>query len=714
MAQARRILISAAASIALLGIASVAIGITAAGSDARAARGVSPVSSWVVDGTVYAIAATAKDVVLGGDFSLIGRPTGTWAAVDQDGAVHVRSVVTDTVSAAVTDGSGGWYLEGDIGSVGSVARTRVVHLLASGRLDMKWHPEVNGTVDALTRIGTTLYLGGEFTKFGGLSRPGLAAVDIKTGGVMSWNPGVAGKKDADVYVSALAPSTDGRTVYVGGAFTRIGGQATSNLGAADAATGKARAWHAVLNDDVTALAATAGVVYVAGDFTKVGGQVRNGLAALSVKTGKPTQWDPDCDGSVSQIVVSPAGSPIFVAGDFASIGEKSRRGLAAVDNRTGAATPWDPNVAGFVNSIALAPNEHTVYFGGEFDSVGDLERSNLAAVDSRTGLATAWNPEAIGDVDVVAEGVSGQLDVGGEFLSIGAVSRTSLVELNLDGSLTDWAPQMTGTVRSIAATPDGSRLYLGGRFTIGTSRTQQSLAIADPSARAVTPWGPTANSGVWAIAPSPDGQTVFLGGAFTTIGGKTRRRLAQLDATGALTAWNAGANALVRLLVVSGDQLWAAGDFGSIGGETRRGIASLDISSGLASGWDAGADDNVDALAVADQSIYVGGKFTTIGGRSRKYLAQLDPADGSAMAWDPSPDDAVNGLTLSPDGRTLLAVGDFEKISGGRRDIGEFDVATGLLSGWRPFEPFSANALAFSPDSSTVYVGGENAFALYR
>ena len=84
------------------------------------------------------------------------------------------------------------------------------------------------------------------------------------------------------------------------------------------------------------------------------------------------------------------------------------------------------------------------------------------------------------------------------------------------------------------------------------------------------------------------------------------------------------------------------------------------------------------------------------------------------MTWDPSPDDAVNGLTVSPNDAWLLVVGDFEKISGGRRDIGEFDVATGLLSAWRPSAPFSADALAFRPDSSTVYVGGEGALEIFR
>ena len=549
MARAGPTAFGAVAVTALLALASVVVGLTAGSSDARVARGVNPISSWVVDGTVYAVAARDKDVVLGGDFTLIGRPTGTWASVDAAGAVRVRSVISDTVWAAVTDGRGGWYLAGAIGSVDDVARTRIVHLLPTGRLDAKWHPEVNGRVTALARVGSTLYVGGEFTTFGRLPREKLAAVDIKTGAVTDWNPGVGAKKNVFAYVWALAPSGDGKTLYVGGGFSRLGRQPSSNLGAVDVASGRVRAWHPALNSSVSAIAPAGRVVYVGGDFTKAGGQLRSGLAALNVKTGAATRWNPDCDGSVTQIVASPAGSPVFIAGDFASIGEKSRRGLAAVDNKTGAATPWDPNIAGSVNSIALSAPQHTIYFGGEFDAVGDVVRSNLAAVDTRTGAATSWSPEAIGDVDVVAEGPGGALNVGGEFESIGAAPRTSLAELAPDGSLTNWAPQLSGPVRSLATAADGVRFYVGGRFTIGASRTQQSLAIADPVGQTVVPWGPAANSGVWAIAPSPDG-SLFLGGAFTTVGGKARKRLAQLDATGALTTWNAGANALVRRLAL--------------------------------------------------------------------------------------------------------------------------------------------------------------------
>jgi hypothetical protein len=74
----------------------------------------------------------------------------------------------------------------------------------------------------------------------------------------------------------------------------------------------------------------------------------------------------------------------------------------------------------------------------------------------------------------------------------------------------------------------------------------------------------------------------------------------------------------------------------------------------------------------------------------------------------------INRLGIYPDGKTLVAVGDFSKLSGATRDIGEFDLATGLLTAWRPSAPFSATALAFSPDSATLYVGGEGVLAIYR
>jgi trimeric autotransporter adhesin len=682
---------------------------------ARPTRRVQPVRVWVTDGNVGALTATAHGLFAGGDFTLVGPRTGSWVRVSATGQVPpVRRPLEGDVTAAVGDGRGGWYLAGGPFYVDNAVRRALIHLRAGGRLDKSWKPRIRGSVSALARVGSTLYFGGDFTRVGRRKRLELAALDIKTGALKRWAPKVKPAKHDSADVFALQPGADGKTIYVGGYFARLGHKRRSNLGAVSAKTGSVRRWHPAVNDDVYALAIDPRrrSIYVGGDFTKAGGQKRAGLAAFN-RRGVATRWDPGCDGSISQIVPAPSGSPIYVAGEFASIGEKSRRGLAALDRNRGAATSWDPNVAGSVDAMLLSSSKHTVYIGGEFDSVGDADRSNLAAVNTQTGVATSWNAQTIGTVSVLARMRGGALEVGGELSSVGAFSRSKLALFGLDGSLSNWAPQLGGTaVRAIAASPDGSRVYIGGRFTLDNA--SRSLAAVNTDTLAISPWGPSISSGVWAIAPSPDGQTVYVGGSFTSAAGQTRRRLAAFDANGTLTSWQSRANGLVRQLVLSGDQLWAAGDFGSIGGDAHQGVASLDVSTGLATGWDAGADNNVTALAVSGDNVFVGGNFETIGGRSRKYLAELDAADGTATRWDPSPDDAVNAIGLSPDGKSLVVVGDFLKLSGARRDIGEFDPGTGLLTSWNPSAPFSADSLAFSPDSTTLYAGGDGELAIYH
>ena len=82
----------------------------------------------------------------------------------------------------------------------------------------------NGKVDAVLRVGNTIYLGGTFT---GLQDPAssatttvsnLAGIDATTGQPTSFAPAVNGE------VFALAQSPDGSTLYAAGNFTTVGGK----------------------------------------------------------------------------------------------------------------------------------------------------------------------------------------------------------------------------------------------------------------------------------------------------------------------------------------------------------------------------------------------------------------------------------------------------------------------------------------------------------
>src|SRR3954453_13569719 len=104
-------------------------------SPAFALDGNDPRNAWVTDGDVYAVAATPTEVLVGGNFSLIGRETGSWVSIATDGTVPPAAPAQhDGVLAAVPDGARGWFLltsdsEGD---------QSVIHLLADRTLDPKW------------------------------------------------------------------------------------------------------------------------------------------------------------------------------------------------------------------------------------------------------------------------------------------------------------------------------------------------------------------------------------------------------------------------------------------------------------------------------------------------------------------------------------------------------------------------------------------------
>ena len=71
-------------STAIIAAAVAALSFAAPGG---AVDGNAPIAAWVTDGTVSAVVATPKQVYLGGDFTLIGKETGSWVGIDASGSV---------------------------------------------------------------------------------------------------------------------------------------------------------------------------------------------------------------------------------------------------------------------------------------------------------------------------------------------------------------------------------------------------------------------------------------------------------------------------------------------------------------------------------------------------------------------------------------------------------------------------------------------------
>src|SRR4051812_41811768 len=186
---------------------------------AGAVNGNEPVAAWVTDGSVFALAATPKQVYLGGDFTLIGRETGSWVGIDASGAVApAPPVLYDQVDDAVSDGARGWFVLTE----DSDGATSLVHLLADRSPDPKWHLTVNGSIEAIASHGRTLYVGGDFTKVNGARHARIAAIDVATRKPFAWDAAVSAKSakgGADVTVLEVSP--DGGTLYFAGDFAKV-------------------------------------------------------------------------------------------------------------------------------------------------------------------------------------------------------------------------------------------------------------------------------------------------------------------------------------------------------------------------------------------------------------------------------------------------------------------------------------------------------------
>src|SRR5262249_40923952 len=150
---------------------------------------------------------------------------------------------------------------------------------ADGALDHAFHPNVVGFVNALAAGNGRVYAS---------LRSSVVAFDANTGAT-EWTSS-ASASNAWVWVGALAYA--GGVVYAGGTFTAIGGRQRSRVAALSAATGMATSWNPGVFDpegacdectdatQVNALAVSGTTVYIGGAFSAVGGAVRENLAAV--------------------------------------------------------------------------------------------------------------------------------------------------------------------------------------------------------------------------------------------------------------------------------------------------------------------------------------------------------------------------------------------------------------------------------------------------
>ena len=382
--------------------------------------------------------------------------------------------------------------------------------------------QINGVVWTQAVIGDRVFAGGEFSR----ARPAGAApgtqertrwnlisYNLNTGKLNSFAPKLNGP------VRALAVSASGKTLFVGGSFTKVGTYTRNRFAAFRISDGKLLGKRPSFNNTVFALAVTSSTVYAGGSFTRVNGVSRPRLAAVQAGSGALTGWDPVADNTVRALTLTGDRTKVVAGGSFARINGLISHGLQAVDPSSGARRRWNINAVvkdygANAAILSLAADGDTVYGTGYAFGGGNFE--GVFAADDTVG-DVRWLQDCHGDTYSVAP-------VGSVIYSVSHAHFCANI-----GGFREFTPRRHQ--RALAVTKNV-------RGTVATNSQRGYANFGGRPAPSIYNWFPEVNAGTftgmsqgaWSVVGSAD--YVMLGGEFTSVNGVRQQGLVRFARPG--------------------------------------------------------------------------------------------------------------------------------------------------------------------------------------
>ena len=340
--------------------------------------------------------------------------------------------------------------------------------------------------------------------------------------------------------------------------------------------------------------------------------------------------------AIYSVVLQPDGK-LLVGGDFRTLNRTVRNRVGRLNSNGTLDVTFSPRSGpnSTVRSMALQSDGRLI-IGGFFTSVHGTNRNRIARLLADGAVDRFFNPGAGADNPVYAVAVcpDGRIAVGGAFTTMNGISRSGIVLLETNGTVsTTFNPGsgVVGTVFALAVQPDG-KIVIGGDFESvnGAARPRLARLNRDGSVDPTFDAGTGPDGAVRAIAIQPDGK-ILVGGSFENINGTARGRMARLTGSGAVdTAFMAavaGADGDVNAIALQYDaKVIIAGEFSTFNGVSRNGITRLNRNGKTdpTINFGQGTDDAVNAVAVqTDRKLVIGGRFTTYDGQARAFLARI-------------------------------------------------------------------------------------------
>jgi len=259
----------------------------------------------------------------------------------------------------------------------------------------------------------------------------------------------------------------------------------------------------------------------------------------------------------------------------------------------------------------------------------------------------------------------------------------------------------------VVGTGNNARVFIAGSFTSAANTIAPTTTVNQPFLLAYylnsglidTTFRPTfGGGGVAAVEATPDGTKLFVGGDFNTVGGVARQKVASLNlTTGApisTFAFTQSTNNAVTALAASNSTLYVGGRFSRINGQLRTGLAAANTASGavdmsfdnqLAGGIGVNGQLGVPQLKLThdETKLLVVHTGRQIDGQDRYGMGIIDTATKELLPWRSR---LWDNFLASVGGVTRIAAGDIAP------DDSYFVVSSGS-GGDRP--PISDTAVAY-------------------
>jgi len=330
---------------------------------------------------------------------------------------------------------------------------------------------------------------------------------------------------------------------------------------------------------------------IGGSFFAYNLSPRNCIARLGFDGSLDPTFNPGngANDAITSLALT-SGGQVYIGGSFTSYNGIQRTRLARVNSDGSLDASFNVGTGpGATIWATLLQNDGKIIAAGEFTSVNGFSRLHIARFNPDGSLDQSFDPGTNGPNDTIWSAVlqtDGKVLIGGDFTTVGGLSRNHVARLNADGTVDTTFDPGTGTDGTVFTIALGvnSKIWIGGGFTTANLAPYSRFARlnADGSLDASFDPGTGADDTVYSIAPQADG-TVYVGGIFTTFNGTHRLGFTRLFSDGTVdtgfldTAYNQYAGLhKVRYIDVPGvvfsssvqpdGKVLIAGQFSQVGG----------------------------------------------------------------------------------------------------------------------------------------------------